>query len=66
MVEPQYNVGPRFHFIDFLSHIFYYNCGEEYHLLYQGLQYKEVRDMDTPLILFNANAIFSFSLPQPQ
>ena len=65
MVEPQYNVGPRFHFNDVLFHIFYYNRGEEYHLLYQGLQYKEVRDMDTPLILFNANAIFSFSLPQP-
>lgn len=65
MVEPPCNVGPRFHFIDVLFHIFYYNCGEEYQLLYQGLQYKEVRDMDTPLILFNANAIFSFSLPQP-
>ena len=63
MVEPQYNVDPRFHFIGVLFHSFY--CGEEYHLLYQGLQYKEVRDMDTPLILFNANAIFSFSLPQP-
>ena len=49
MVEPQYNVGPRFHFIGVLFHSFYYNCGEEYHLLYQGLQYKEVRDMDTPL-----------------
>lgn len=58
MVEPQYNVGPRFHFNDILFHIFYYNRGEEYHLLYQELQYKEVRDMDTPLILFNANAIF--------
>lgn len=49
MVEPQYNVGPRFHFNDILFHIFYYNRGEEYHWLYQGLQYKEVRDMDTPL-----------------
>ena len=49
MVEPQYNVGPRFHFIGVLFHSFYHNCGEEYHLLYQGLQYKEVRDMDTPL-----------------
>lgn len=58
-------MGPRFHFIDVLFHIFYYNGGEEYHLLYQGLQYEEARDMDTPLILFNANAIFSLSLPQP-
>lgn len=65
MVEPQYNEWPRFHFIEVLFHIFYYKCGEEYHLLYQGLQYKEVRDMDTPLILFNANAIISLSLPQP-
>lgn len=65
MVEPQYDEGPRFHCVDVLFHIFYYNCGEEYHLLYQGLQYEEVCDMGTPLILFNANAIFSFSLPQP-
>ena len=44
-MEPQYDEGPRFHCVDVLFHIFYYNCGEEYHLLYQGLQYEEVCDM---------------------
>ena len=28
MVEPQYNVGPRFHFFDFLSHIFTITVGK--------------------------------------
>ena len=51
-VETQYNEGPRdwqnlfpikrFHYIKVLFHIFYYYCGKENYLLYQGLHYIEV------------------------
>lgn len=52
-VEPRYKEGPRdwkntfaimwFRYIEVLFHIFCYYCGQEYHLLYQGLRFIEVQ-----------------------
>ena len=38
-----------------LLHMFYYDWGEEYRLLYRGLRYIEVRYIEVPLVALRWN-----------